>query len=390
MDEIIKYVNIENREWVSNLTPEKLAQILNTLSMIPNMKLKSVDSLSEIPSNVGKTGELILENIISKFMPIDYILEDTSKHGYKGDFIIKWQSHKTNKLYKIIIDVKNYKVTVPQKEIDKFYRDIKLNSDIHGGILLSLNAKIVSMSKIIEFKDLNTDRGILPITFIKSNQPESICEIIKLLFHTIELKDLNSNDILYKQELISAINELSDQIQHITDCRNNLQNSKSDIEKSLNCIMFSLMQCEYNITTKIKQINKSLVNQNQICIYENKQIDEPIKISMIDTVINLFKTSIELNYDSLLHSIYNLLWDNTNIDFEKKQWNLYNKDFCMIIKFNKKSMNAIFNLQTDNFINIINEESINKLILKSDGYHIIINPENINFIIKLCNSYKTN
>jgi hypothetical protein len=386
MDEIIKWVNPEHKEWVSSLTMENIGVILNTLSMIPHMKIK-YESVSEIPSNIGKAGEMAFENIVSQFMPSDYKLEDTAKQGYKGDFILTWQSYKTNQIYKILIDIKNYKTTVPQKEIDKFYRDVKMNSDIDGGLLLSLNGKIVGISKIIEFKDLNTDRGNVPLIFTKSSQPEIICEVIKLLFHSIEIKDLNSNEILHRCDLVTTINELSDQVQLITNCRTNLQNSKHDIEKSINDIMFNLMQCEYNLATKIKQINKSLSNEINVIVPEpNQNIDE--KINMVDYVIEKFKNSIELKYDSLLNNIYNLGWDCTSVDFDKKHWQLTKTQFNIIIKFNKKNMTICFSIFTDEIINLFNCEKKIKYTKKSDGFHILLNPDSIDFIIKLCNSYK--
>ena len=88
-----------------------------------------------------------------------------------------------NNKYSLLIDVKNYKTTVPSKEIEKFYRDIKLNSNINGGVLLSLQSKIVGFSKIIEFQDFSSDHGIIPVVFMRSKTPEVICELLKLLFH---------------------------------------------------------------------------------------------------------------------------------------------------------------------------------------------------------------
>jgi hypothetical protein len=400
MDEILKYVAVENKEWVSQLNPENIAQIFNSLSMIPNMKviyteLKCPETVSELPANVGKAGELTFEKIISEFMPSDYKLEDTAKQGYKGDFILKWQSYKTNQVYKIIVDVKNYKTTIPQKELDKFYRDLKLNSNIHGGILLSLNARIVGVSKIIDFRELNTDKGILPITFIKSSMPEIICETIKLLFHTIENKDLNSNEIVHKDELISTINELSDQIQLITDCRNNLQNSKLELERNLNDIMFNLMQCEYNLASKIKQINKSLTNEIHtgcISTTEERPAEETTdekKETSLDIITRTFKDSIELTYESLLNTIFNIDWDITAnwdddvIDIPKKKWILYKGALVATIKFNKKSMVIIFP-HNELLMKRLKLDKPKKYTLNSGGYQITINPSNINLIVELC------
>jgi hypothetical protein len=402
MDEIIQYSSIENRVWISSLTPKDIAQILDTLSLVPHMKDKPSNQqpyVSELPANVGLQGELKFENIIQQYMPSDYKLVNTAKVGKCGDFIIKYQSSKTNKKYSLLVDIKNCKTTVPSKEIEKFYRDIKLNSAICSGLLLSLNSKIAGISKVIDFQDFSSNNGIVPLIFAKTNNPDIICEIIKMIFHLIEIKDINKNEILHGDEFISSIHELSNDVQSITYCRDNLQTSKTLIEKSLNDIMFSLMQCEYNMASKIKQINKSLVNKIPITLpippELHTSLDNDNQLG-IKTVINTFKNSIELNYDVLLYSIYDIKWHETTIDIPKKQWVLYKENKLypdhktyMYIKFNKKSMIAVFPIQNEPLIIEIetdkyNNKSIDKGKSKNDGYYITVNPDNIALIITLC------
>jgi hypothetical protein len=415
MDKILEHVHTENVEWVSQLNPQDIAQILNTLSMIPSMQKIYTESkdvsvvhddhiLSELPANVGKAGEATFENIISQYMPGDYKLEDTAKQGYKGDFSLTWCSYKTNKQYKILIDVKNYKTTVPQKEIDKFYRDIKLNSNYHGGLLLSLNSKIVGFSKIIEFKDIYSNNNMLiPLVIVKSSQPETICEIIKLLFHTIEIKETHDYNI-GRDGLIIAISDLSDQIQLITDCRNNLQNSKTEIEKNINDIMFKLMQCEYTLSSKIKQINSSIEiievipdssistdiilpnkDPNKDCLHTEVilPIKDPIK-DCLSTAIIEFKDAIALDYENLLYDI-DKCCEKSQLNILKRHLNFYiDGQINLFIKFHKKSMTAVFTITyINNFSNldIINNKSNCKL--RSDGYNILVNPTNISLITEL-------
>jgi hypothetical protein len=392
MQSIIDHVSNENKEWVTTLEPKDIAKILDTLVLIPgiiNINSNKSEQISELPANVGLYGEMKFQDIIQQNMPSDYVLVNTAKIGKCGDFIITYSSAKTNKKYSIIIDVKNYKTTVPTKEIDKFYRDITLNYDIHGGILLSLNSKIVG-SKIIDFKKYSTNNGNIPIIFIKSDKNEVICEMIKLIFHMIEIKDINRNTILDEEELINTINELNDDIQLITKCRDNLQNSKMDIEKSLNEIMFNLMQCEYKIASKIKQINNSLSKN----IHISESIDpafeqlNPAQEYEIRFILITFKSSIELGYESLLYTIYNLGWDKTTVDIPKKQWIMYktidssNSTFYIYIKFNKKSIIIIFPIYNDLFIENIKLDKKGKM--KSDGYNIPINPDNMELILNLC------
>jgi hypothetical protein len=394
MQSIIQHVSNENKEWVSRLEPKDIAKILDTLAIIPSIinidktNINSLNkSLSELPAMVGLQGEMKFETIIQQHMSIDYKLINTAKTGKCGDFVISYTSPKTNKKYSVLIDVKNYKTTVPTKEIEKFHRDIKLNSNINGGILLSLNSKIVGITKIIDFQELSSNNGIIPILFIKSNKPDVICELIMLIFHMIEIKDINRNEMLKKEELIYTINELNDDVQLITKCRDNLQLSKTLIEKSLNDILFNLMQCEYNLASKIKQINKSLMYDIQIILPEEplKDVDN-IKNDDLVELFNIFKNSIELGYESLIYSIYNLSWDSYVIDSPKKQWFLYKQDSLsyMYIKFAKKCMSVVFPTQSNEFIDII-KNNTEKGKSKSDGYHITINPENIDLILKLGN-----
>ena len=404
MESVIQHVSDANKEWVSKLKPKDFAKILDALSFVPNIINENNlinQNTSEKPANIGLHGEMKFEEIIKQYMPSDYTLVNTAKIGKCGDFIITYISNKTNKKYSVMIDVKNYKTTVPSKEIEKFYRDVRLNSQLNGGILLSLNSKIVGISKVIDFQEISSDNGNIPIIFIKSNKQEVICEIIKLIFHVIEITDINRNEILRKEELIYSMNELNDEIHLITTCRDNLQSSKMSIEKSLNDIMFNLMQCEYKLSLKIKQINKSLVNDiNVILPKEFDALEKSLVVfekndEYLKTVIDTFKTYIELEFESLLHTIYNIGWSKSVIDASKKQWILYkqespllNSDEYLCIKFTKKCITIIFPFQNMLFTETVSDDkkkySKSKGKSKLDGYHIVINAENINLILQLC------
>jgi hypothetical protein len=404
---------VGNKEWVSKLNPKDIAKLLDALALVPNIinndtsatnscikqEYFSVEKGSELPANVGLHGEMTFESIIQQFMSSDYKLVNTTKVGKCGDFVLKYSSSKTNKKYSLLIDVKNYKTTVPAKEIDKFNRDLKLNSGICGGLLLSLNSKIVGISKIIEFQEFSADHSIIPVVFVKSKQPEIICEIIKFIFHIIEIKDINRNEVLNKEELITTINELGDEIQLITSCRDNLQTSKMDLEKSLNQILFNLMQCEYNIAAKIKQINKSLVRDISVPLCINHEPQNTELLNLINTDLNnvilTFKNSIKPDYEVFLYSIYNIKWYKTVIDVPKKQWILYKENkltsinqIYIYIKFNNKFIDVICPIQNEKFILEIKldaeKNKFEKGKAKSDGYHITINPDNIELILQLC------
>lgn len=382
MDDILEHVSDSNKSWVSGLTPKNIADILNMLSVIPFMKERKYEDISEIAANIGKRGESEFENIVDEFLPSDYKLQNVAKTGKCGDFILSWCSHKTNRIYRILIELKNYRNTVPNKEVEKFYRDLRLNQ-VDCGLLLSLNSKIIGISKIIEFKELITDNKKIPVIFTYSKTPELIAEIIKLAFHTVEIKDQNENKIENYDNLIIHVNSLSESVEAITQCRDQLQISKQTIEQSMNKIMCQLMGCEYDLVNKIRQIQSTL--QKPISIPD--AINPDILIVPIDVVKNVMKTfghTLDVDYEEYMYSIYNQSWNSYNINIPKKQWELQKIDnMKMIVKFNKKTLYTIFPTVSNDMVSII--KNIPSAKVKFDGTHIPINEQTINYILEICN-----
>jgi hypothetical protein len=399
MDKILEHVLDENKEWVKSLTPENIAYVLNTCALIPQMKTKfNVDRESDIAAIKGITGESKFDNIVSQFMSSDYELINVAKQGKSGDFLIKWQSQKTNRIYKILVDVKNYsKSTVPTIEVEKFYRDINLNT-VDGGFLLSLNSRIIGINKIIELKDCTTDKAIIPVIFMKSNTPLVIVEVIKLMFHIIEIKDLNNNNICRSGELIYHINQLNDSIQMISDCRDILQISKIDLEKNLNAIMIKLMSCEYSLVSKINLINSALVKlqtlEHSISDNDIKELDDyqnnmAESLDMVKTIRDAFGSLISDEIESLLYKIYNLGWSNTSINIPNKTWILNLNTNQVIIKFMKSGISVIFPVIMDTMRETISTLTAAKKIKKSaDGIVIKIEIDTIIHIAALYECFK--
>jgi hypothetical protein len=381
MEQILEHVLDENKSWVQSLRPENIAEILNTLAMVPHIKLKYVKNKdSDIAAVKGLQGETEFDQIISHHMSNDYELINTAKQGKCGDFIIKWRSQKTNRIYKILIDVKNYSKTVPSSEVEKFYRDINLNN-VDGGFLISLKSRIIGTSKIIELKDFLTDITTVPVLFTQSNTPLVIVEVIKLLFHIIEIKHLNKNSVCKSDELIYHINQLNENIQMITDCRDILQTSKTEIEKSLNAIMLKLMSCEYSLVTKINQINTTLVSvgtlEHTVSTDELKELsnqqtrETPTSLDIVKMVRDSFKSLISDESEILLYTIYDLGWDDTCITIPKKTFSLTKGDTTVVIKFIKSGMSITFPSTNECMYETIQELTRLKKIRNSASGNII-------------------
>ena len=59
-----------------------------------------------------------------------------------GDFILE-DIDNTGKIFRMLVEIKNYKRPIPKIEIDKFYRDLRANTSIDAGIAISYNTKFV-------------------------------------------------------------------------------------------------------------------------------------------------------------------------------------------------------------------------------------------------------
>jgi hypothetical protein len=313
---------------------------------------------------------------VNQFLSNDYKIENVAKKGKAGDFMLKWRSYKTNKVYKIIIDVKNYKSTVPGREVDKFYRDTNINN-VDGGFLLSLNAKIVGISKIIEFKEFLSDKGQIPMMFVNSNTPELIAEVIKLLFHMVEIRDLSKScSNIQSDELALRINDLNDNIQMMTQCRETLHVSKTTIEKSLNNIMMQLMSCEYSLIGKINQINAQITDRAQLNhIVDVLPGEEKNEENAVSHALNMFSNTITDADIVMLNQIYaTQTWTHTSINIPKRTWQLTKGDNMVHMRFMKTNTVMIFPIILDGMIETIASMRKDKKI----------RPDTITQLLELC------
>lgn len=392
MSEIVEFVHEKNKEWASSLSPKDIGDILNAVSLVPNIMNNEIP-LERFAANIGKEGEANFENIIDQCLSNEYKMENMSKTSRSGDFYLSWNSSKTNKIYKILIDVKKYVTTVPSKEVIKFYRDLNVNN-IGGGLFLSLTSKICGISKTIELKNHQKDNGqIVSCIFAHASEPLLIAEIIKLLFHVMEIKDLNINEVDDMNVLYGQINKLNENIEMITECRDVLQTSKINIEKELNNIMYKLMNCEYNLISRVSAINNSLVNKHELeHTISNEELYSDIddSLNMVNMVISTFKSIISDEIIPYLYSIYNIGWDNSAINLPKKIWILSNKNISLTIKILKSSTSVILYEITEPIQKIIVAMAKNKKSVRttSAGVVIKIDAETIGDILKICELFK--
>lgn len=380
--EILSHVYEKNQEWVLGLTAKDIAHILNSVAYVPYMKKqKKVD----FAANIGKQGENKFEGIISQYMSNDYKLTNTSKKAHSGDFFLTWQSPKTHKIYKILIDVKNYKRTsISTKEVHKLHNDLNVNV-VHAGFMISLGAKITGFSKTIEITEFVLDTGVkIPVIFANIKTPETICEVLKLLFRMVEINDICGNKQHDLENLFYQINQLNDDIQLITDTRNVLQESKNKIDVSLNAIMHKLMTCEYSLAGKITKINNTIMNyQDELKMIEPEVNDIPL--NMLENVKRVFDVCPEV-YPYLL-SIFKIGWDSSSIDIPKKKWVLIKNNTTITIRLFKIMCSVMIPVITDDMqqhINAVRNISSKLVRNTASGLDIKITDDTITSVICIC------
>ena len=382
MNEILELVAPQHAEWVASLGPKGIANMLNTIAVIPFMKHKAINKVDRAV-NIGKLGEASFENIISKTMSNSYKLVNNAKKSHAGDFHISWQSPDTNQTYTILVDVKNYKSSVPTKEVDKLYRDLNENN-VNAGLMISLGSKITGFSRSITIKYVYLNNGKkIPVIFASVSTPDVICEIIKLIFHVVNVNLFDSSiDSVDMDGLFNQVNSLSDSVQLMMNTRNLLIDSKNRIDADLNKILYELMACEFSLTSKINSINKTLVSKQD----ELKLVEpcESTPISMINNIKSMFKIDEEML--PLLHSIFNIGWDSSHVNIPKRHWVLLKNDKQIILKILKDTICMtipVLESTMQPFINTV--KKINTKLLRNTkaGIYIKITNDTIEHVIKI-------
>jgi hypothetical protein len=98
---------------------------------------------------IGKAGEAtVLEMLTTLIVPTFPFasVKDTTMMSHAADFHL-WVMRETGKKVKILIDSKKYKKKIGVAEIEKLYSDVDADDEAHGGLMVSLESHICSMSQ---------------------------------------------------------------------------------------------------------------------------------------------------------------------------------------------------------------------------------------------------
>lgn len=336
--EYIKLKNLNfNNTFLSNNSLDNNNNLLNNLDIIIENKTNKLfnlineikqDTIIEKSNNIkGITGE----NIIFDFFKVNfsnYTLEDTSQIPHSGDLKIFIPEITEN----VLIEVKNYKNTIDQKQIDKLYYDLNYTG-INYAIFISIKSNIVNKKNNIEW-ELKDNKVVI---FISNFTNELLFLSIYILTNLNSLiknnKQINNKHI-NEAELLYMINNILIQKNTINQLKNNILSLHDNVSKDILNIYNLVIKYEnelfYNINNLKGIINKNIDNYNKPI--NNNDIIHQIQEIIINK--NLLNT-IELIISHFLDTHYIEIIDNKKIVIKK------NENILYTIKILKSSLNLI-------------------------------------------------
>lgn len=137
---------------------KEIEDLKEMLRMIQDLGLKfdkMSDTYTKTSNNSylkGRAGETQVEELLK--LSLDCEIYPVHKEAYAGDYHMIRGKGK----YKYLIDSKDYSRMVNQQEIEKLHRDLRINADVVGAIMISLNSGISGHSRSgdidIEFNEI--------------------------------------------------------------------------------------------------------------------------------------------------------------------------------------------------------------------------------------------
>ncbi len=261
MDEILSKLDVYTRQWASNLTIDDIVKLLQSVYKLPGLleTLKyPAPSIDGGAANIGKAGEVKFIDIC-RGLPSNYQVQDTSKQGKKGDFIITYSN--TGTVKRCLVDIKNYSSTVPKKEIDKFYEDMTFGS-YDAGIIISYRSKFVGIADHVYIEESCLSSGKIPVMYLVSSDEELILQSIELIIAKSiiqQTKDINIDRI---ESLIEHINSA---LTNSADVRRLLSELQTSIAKSIQKCQENLVTHEAHVKRAVKEmsgcVSKVMVNR---------------------------------------------------------------------------------------------------------------------------------
>jgi hypothetical protein len=313
---------------IQNLENQMNTQFNNIQLLINEIKLENQNNVLILNKNNNKGifGEKMIFDFFNKN---NYQIEDTSEISHSGD--LKLYLSEINKY--VLLEIKNYKYTVDQKQIDKFYYDLNYTG-IKLGIFISLQSKIVNIKYSLEWKITKNNEILIFIS--ECNEDHLYLAIFCLISLYKHQNIINNTNSFNNEELLNDIKYLSLQKDTINKLKNEI------------------------ITLHSSYSNSILMLYNNLCIFDNNfnYIIDKIYNKLDKIIIEGSNNKLYINLDNIhinnkdlleiiisdLSSKYKLeLIDNKKITILEKNNDIYKGEFKLL----KTTINLVLESGTE-------------------------------------------
>lgn len=323
---------------VINLFDDKLD---NLKLLINEIKLEQQNKMLQLNTNNTK-GALGEQLIYEFFKQNNYHIEDTSGIAHSGDMCLYLEEINQN----VLIEIKNYKNSVDQKQIDKFYYDLNYTG-IKLGIFISLQSKIVNIKYPIEWK-INEANEIL--IFISECKEEYLYLAIYSIILLFKKTNYKSNlQLIEHTEIYNDIKYLSNQKDSINKIKQDILSIHENYTKSILTLYNNLCTFDNNFNYILNKIYNRL-DKELISAHNNKLYLESIDLNIPNNIKEILDIII-----SDLSAVYKLEFiDPKKIKISKNDKNVGE------IKILKTTINLILDSGLE--LKNINKENWNKIL----------------------------
>ena len=343
----------ESEQWLKSLSKEEISKYLsnhfNSMYMLTNLqeakqdavvkqeaKQEAVDkqaikldykSKADIAASttLGQYGEFEMANICAK-LPSCYSLKDTTKQGKTGDFILEYMG--PTRVFRCLIDCKNYRSTIPTKEITKFYDDLTYgNYDL--GLLISYNTKFVGYNNHIHVENKHLPHGEIPVMFLAIVPVDIVNKCIEMLFMYVETKYYKCpTDKVYGccVYINNTLNQMASVRRALSEMQTSMQTS---IQKCQEQILTFEVQIKHAIT-EMTRVNPTLIKLSDdkptkptdltpTKFYDDKLVIQSEELKCLDDnaqqlMLSSYKSKRKL---ALLNTTLNYNWYKKTYDLTK-------------------------------------------------------------------------
>jgi len=242
--------------------------ILNKLNLlegnVPNIEelnttITKLLGISNNSSLKGELGENIIEELVKDRYPFgEYQVTRSIPHSGDGILVLPNKN-------KVIFEVKNYQITVPEKEVEKMRYDMKYQK-IRFGVMVSIASKIINTKNIdLEtFTENDKIYYLLKINYL-TEDTSRLESTLNILDELIKINQDNNTQIIKEEEFKKNIDAFVNKFNQNIELRDDFLEMENTIKSSLEGFYGKLRNLQMEQEILLKQLVKN-IEEEQIKI----------------------------------------------------------------------------------------------------------------------------